>query len=771
MKEAINDREIVNNMSPVSGETWYSAYVMPLLRFYKGLHPRRIAVLLAMGATVLGVSAVAFTSYRMVRGLFLHNFKENTRLQVKQGVTQINDWFAAHQVQLEAIANSPTLRTMDIGKIQPYLQDETTRLKNFYSLAFIAANDRSYTTNGEINLDQLRDRDYFQKAMAGKLAMGKPHFNRDRYSVTASLAVPVWPNSPNQSSRQPMGVLVGEVSLNEIAYIVSTLHYGNGSYSLAIDSTGQPLIYSRYATKVATSAATNEPNPTLPSNVVRKPTPELLQISDKIAKQSAIEETIPMALGSDAVYVSRWSIDNRSWSVVLVVPKQHMQTQLEPLNLLATVMSVLLGLTAIVAQSQWSLLESFSGRAQQEALLNRLTGKIRASLELEEILPTTVEEVGKLLGLERAAFGWYDPIAQVLDIKWEYKQPDLRSQVGRFSFQPLSAFSEKLDQGEAVVHQTRLSINLPLVSPADGVSVSNSQWQNASELPSSQSPPDYDQPMSLPLDNSRYMTVPVRTQGEPVGYLICTHVNRWLWRTEDRELLQSIADQLAIAIQQATLYQQLEDANQELHRLASIDSLTQVFNRRSFDERINQELWRLVREKAPLSLILIDIDRFKAYNDTYGHPTGDTCLQKVAQAINKAVQRPADLVARYGGEEFGVLLPHTDAEGAVVVAERVRSEVRHLQIEHVKSPIDQRLTVSIGVATIIPKLESTAESLIQQADWALYEAKNAGRDRVQTYHDASQKQSDNHHDPNSRGTTGCTPSSPKTSSGSDSQPN
>jgi diguanylate cyclase (GGDEF)-like protein len=242
------------------------------------------------------------------------------------------------------------------------------------------------------------------------------------------------------------------------------------------------------------------------------------------------------------------------------------------------------------------------------------------------------------------------------------------------------------------------------------------------------------------------MTVPVRTQGEPVGYLICTHVSRWLWRTEDRELLQAVADQLAIAIQQATLYQQLEEANQELHRLASIDSLTQVFNRRSFDERVNQELWRLVREKAPLSLILIDIDRFKAYNDTYGHPAGDACLQKVAQAIGQAVQRPADLVARYGGEEFGILLPHTDSEGAVVVAERIRSQVRALDIEHVKSPINQRLTVSVGVTTLIPRLDSTAEYLIQQADWALYEAKNAGRDRVQVYQNSSQKQeSKNHH--------------------------
>lgn len=730
--------------------------MMPLLRFYKGLRPRRIVVLLTMGAVVLGVSTVAFTSYRMVRGLFLANFKENTRLQVKQGVTQINDWFNAHQGQLEAIANSPTLRTMDGEKIKPYLQAETSRLENVYSLDFITSNERSQATNRQNPLKDIRDRDYFQKAMGGEVAMGKPSFNRHRHSVTTAIAVPVWSQPKPQSTGTPIGVLVGEVSLNEIAYIVSTLHYGNGSYSLAIDDTGQPLIYSRYTTKVATAAASNQSNPTLPSNVVRQPTPELSQISQAIANYSASEKTMSMVLGNDRTYVNRWPINNHRWSVVLVVPYQHMQTKLEPLNLLATVMSLLLGLTTIVAIRQWLLLEKSSGRAQQEALLNRLTGKIRASLELEEILPTTVEEVGKLLGLERAAFGWYDPTSQVLDIKWEYKQPGLQPRVGRFSFQPLSAFSEKLDQGEAVVHQTRLSINLPLVSPADGTSTSDSQQQNDEpDKPQQQSPAEITQPLSLPLDNSRYMTVPVHTQGEPVGYLICTHVNRWLWRQKDRELLQAVADQLAIAIQQATLYQQLEEANHQLHRMASIDSLTQVFNRRSLDERINQELWRLVREKAPLSLILIDIDRFKAYNDTYGHPAGDACLQKVAQALGKAVQRPADLVARYGGEEFGILLPHTNSEGAVVVAERIRAEVRALDIEHVKSLINQRLTVSLGVTTMIPRLDSTAEYLIQQADWALYEAKNSGRDRVQVYQNPPQQESGNNHYPHS---------SPKTSS-------
>lgn len=177
------------------------------------------------------------------------------------------------------------------------------------------------------------------------------------------------------------------------------------------------------------------------------------------------------------------------------------------------------------------------------------------------------------------------------------------------------------------------------------------------------------------------------------------------------------------------LYHQLEKANQELQRLATADGLTKVANRRRFDEYLDSK-WHECREQVPLSLIMCDIDCFKSYNDTYGHLGGDACLQQVAQAISFSVKRSADLVARYGGEEFAVILPNTPAASAVSVAEQIRINVKALQIPHIKSCVMPYVTISLGVATMVPDSESTSASLIAAADRALYQTKAFGRDRV-----------------------------------------
>jgi diguanylate cyclase (GGDEF)-like protein len=190
-------------------------------------------------------------------------------------------------------------------------------------------------------------------------------------------------------------------------------------------------------------------------------------------------------------------------------------------------------------------------------------------------------------------------------------------------------------------------------------------------------------------------------------------------------------------IDQCEMYRQieetnlkLEEANHMLKRLASVDGLTQVANRRCFDETMVYEWQRLSREIAPLSLILMDIDYFKKYNDTYGHLAGDGCLKRVAQSIAKAACRPADLVARYGGEEFAVILPNTDLAGAGHIAEYMREVVQQLNIAHSSSMVSEHVTISVGVATIQPEMSISPTILINASDKALYLAKSTGRDRA-----------------------------------------
>ncbi len=181
-------------------------------------------------------------------------------------------------------------------------------------------------------------------------------------------------------------------------------------------------------------------------------------------------------------------------------------------------------------------------------------------------------------------------------------------------------------------------------------------------------------------------------------------------------------------LQELTL--QLEASNKLLEHLSYRDSLTGIANRRYFDEFIEQEWKRAVREVYPISLIFVDIDHFKAFNDAYGHPAGDECLRQVARALTNSIKRPADIIARYGGEEFIAVLPGTDAAGAISVAELMKANVVGLGIEHASSQVVNHVSVSIGVATAIPDRYNTPTSLITNADRALYKAKSDGRNKV-----------------------------------------
>lgn len=182
-------------------------------------------------------------------------------------------------------------------------------------------------------------------------------------------------------------------------------------------------------------------------------------------------------------------------------------------------------------------------------------------------------------------------------------------------------------------------------------------------------------------------------------------------------------------IQQSQLYRQLESANQVLQRLASVDGLTQLANRRCFDEHLYQEWQRLTREQAPLTLILCDIDFFKAYNDTYGHQAGDECLHQIAKTISSCAKRPADLAARYGGEEFALILPTTASTGGVRVAQDIQYKVKALQLPHSSSPVSHYVTLSLGIAAVVPQPDSSPSTLVTVADKALYQAKAAGRNQ------------------------------------------
>ncbi len=174
----------------------------------------------------------------------------------------------------------------------------------------------------------------------------------------------------------------------------------------------------------------------------------------------------------------------------------------------------------------------------------------------------------------------------------------------------------------------------------------------------------------------------------------------------------------------------LQSHKEILSRMSYVDGLTSIANRRRFNECIEAEWNRDQRTGNPLALMILDLDHFKQFNDHYGHVAGDDCLVKCAQVMAQSIKRPADLAARYGGEEFAILLPETELSGALQVASNVQTGISDLAVKHEYSPTSSIVTVSIGVAVMVPSPHSTCQDLIEAADDRLYAAKAAGRNQI-----------------------------------------
>lgn len=363
--------------------------------------------------------------------------------------------------------------------------------------------------------------------------------------------------------------------------------------------------------------------------------------------------------------------------------------------------------TAIAAQlslaiQQNCLYRQIQQQAERQAALNRVLGIIRDSLDLQQVFTNAAQEALALLQVERVLICEYQAQAGWWRVHVDYcpgVDPS-STHVGLDIPDSDNPVMTPLKQGQV------LRVDHPETSPimAD----------------------DFLATLVRTFPGG-WMILPLQVGATVWGKFAC--IQKDPWQDWQQELATNVADKLAIAIQQSVLYQQLQDMNRNLEVLAMLDGLTQIPNRRYFDQYLQQEWNRAQRENQPISLVLADVDFFKAYNDTYGHQAGDACLIRIAKALRAALQRPGDLVARYGGEEFALVLPNTRVTGAVRVAEAIQTQIANLAWPHSSSLVQPQITLSLGITCLQPAANDALAAFLAQADQALYAAKQQGRDR------------------------------------------
>ncbi|HEY9799233.1 MAG TPA: diguanylate cyclase [Leptolyngbyaceae cyanobacterium] len=367
--------------------------------------------------------------------------------------------------------------------------------------------------------------------------------------------------------------------------------------------------------------------------------------------------------------------------------------------------AVVASFTDITASKQ--VQQALKQQIEQERLVYAIAQHIRQTLDLDNILNTTVTEVRNFLNSDRVMIYRFNPDWSGVVITESVAEPWR------------SILNMKITEGYFVETQGKFyQENTVKVTP---------NIYNAGFTPCHVQ-------LLEQLQVKAKLIVPILQGSNLWGLLIVHHCRAPReWQPWESNLLQQLATQVAIAIQQSELHQQLQTANQELQTLAMVDQLTGIANRRRFDTKLNYLWQNLLREQGFISLLLCDIDYFKRYNDTYGHAAGDHCLRLVGQAFQQTVKRSTDLVARYGGEEFVVILPNTDIEGAKQVALEIHQAVQQLSIPHTASDVKPYVTLSIGIATLMPTPSMLPLDLIEAADKALYQAKAQGRDRSFVY--------------------------------------
>lgn len=523
----------------------------------------RILSYLGFGIAILGVGAGAIYSYTRVRRSIVEGLKGQAQLRVMEANKQIDEWLSGLKAEVQAIANTPQVRSMDWAIAEPYLQLEKDRLPDYHMFILVYPDGTYYTTrhgrekvrNSQGQLITLTDREHFKQAFAGNAYVSNPIISRSTGLIQTNVAVPVYAFPPYnrrelsgervtirdrsldtvsgqdldpRAHPKIIGELSGLVPSDRAAEVVSRTFVGAGSFAFIVDSYGI-LIAKPDAGLVAgipglqvvdaTSQLTEDQDPTLASLV-----------QNMLAKG---RDTELLNLAGRWYYVAYAQLENADWTMALAIPRENLDQQLNALNVQASILGFLLilGIYALVRQLQ--ALEQIRDQAAREKLINQLSDSIRKSLDPGAILKSAVDEVADILEVDRVSFAWVLPGKEAIERVAQRRRDGQPVVLGEVDISSFSDQVERMQQGQIICYDDvcQASFKTDLVKAY------------------------------LKAGIRSYIGIPVSVEGYRTGYLSCIHATVRRWHRDEVELLQAVASQLSIALFQAKL---LENSQQQL---------------------------------------------------------------------------------------------------------------------------------------------------------------------------------------------------------------
>lgn len=599
--------------------------------------------------------------------------------------TVINNWFEERMADIKTVSQLPTVKARDLTRMQEALEALDDNHTEFNGIVYV--NDRGISeidTSGPAGID-LSDRAYFEEAKKGNTFITDVLIGRQSHTPIIIFSVPVYDDNENFQ-----GLVFGAVPIKTINKIMAQSQ-DEASETYLVDENGMLITKSRQG----------EVGKLINTEIYRE-----------ALKGKKLDYFYDTHYGEKVLGDYRW-VHHNQWLIIGEIQEKYVY---QPFYRMAAIFSIIFFLLGII------------GYVLIIVVSNQIEAPIRNVLE-------GTRKIGQ------GSWGY-----RILKPSYYHDAKELQELSNNFN-RMAQLIENHIDSVEKSEERFRMIADYS----SDMITIHDSLGKYLYVSPAGKEILHYEDDEVIGFDSYHFIHPDdideIREHHESLlktGYVVSTYRIRrkdgeYIWLESSIKCLKGRSPeepQIIVISRNITerklVEERLQEANRILHELSTKDGLTGVWNRRSFNERIEVEWNRALRNSDLLSLVMLDIDYFKAYNDTYGHQVGDDCLKEIAAELLRVVKRSGDMVFRYGGEEFCVILPGTDQAGAIVVAERIREAIKNLQIPHIGSQISDIVTMSFGTNTLVPSNDFTIEQLIVDADKALYKAKQDGRDCVRS---------------------------------------